>query len=305
MSHRLNNLGFRLVMKIHDEKECDDTAFDFPEKNSSDDFTIVKNPRPTPRVLNGEEYFHLTDSKLFQVGAVWYDKRVPVKKGFTTHFSFRFSDGKNGHFDDGSLPGADGIAFVVQNYGSSPVGEAGGGIGYAGIPNSIAVEFDTYNNYITLDSIFDDNGNHIAVQSMGKDPNSANHLSSANLGITSNIPIIRSDSTIYYAQIDYNIEPGQMRIFLDTTGEFAVPVLVLDADLERLLDLEGNQWAYVGITSATGHAYENHDILSWYMCPKPASSGADIFENADNLLESPIGIYPNPVGNKVKKNIFG
>ncbi len=41
--------------------------------------------------------------------------------------------------------GADGIAFVLQNQ-SLNAGSSGGGLGYAGITPSFAVEFDTYNN---------------------------------------------------------------------------------------------------------------------------------------------------------------
>jgi hypothetical protein len=47
-------------------------------------------------------------------------------------------------FTDGSTPPADGISFVLQSIGPTALGSAGGGEGYAGIHNSIAVKFDIY-----------------------------------------------------------------------------------------------------------------------------------------------------------------
>lgn len=39
--------------------------------------------------------------------------------------------------------GGSGFAFVLQAAGASAVGRAGSGLGYDGIPNSLAIEFDT------------------------------------------------------------------------------------------------------------------------------------------------------------------
>ena len=42
--------------------------------------------------------------------------------------------------------GADGFAFVLQNDRRFALGEGGMSLGYGGIANSLAVEFDTYYN---------------------------------------------------------------------------------------------------------------------------------------------------------------
>ena len=74
--------------------------------------------------------------------------------------------------------GADGFTFVIQNSdsslfgggGSSALGSTGGGLGYAGIPNSLAVEFDTWFNPV----LGDPNGNHISVHTAGTLQNTDN-----------------------------------------------------------------------------------------------------------------------------------
>ena len=58
---------------------------------------------------------------------------------FSTAFQFRITE------RGGLGGGADGLTFTLQTT-SNAVGGIGGGLGYAGIPNSLAVEFDTFNN---------------------------------------------------------------------------------------------------------------------------------------------------------------
>jgi lectin family protein len=43
-----------------------------------------------------------------------------------------------------------GRTVVIQNDNAAVVGAGGDGIGYAGLPNSLAVEFDTWKNADTV-----------------------------------------------------------------------------------------------------------------------------------------------------------
>ena len=74
------------------------------------------------------------------MGAAWFGARRPVADGFTPTST------------SGSPPrgGADGFAFVHPEP-EEPTRSAtsGGGIGYQRLPNSLAVEFDTLNNFET------------------------------------------------------------------------------------------------------------------------------------------------------------
>lgn len=68
--------------------------------------------------------------------------------------------------------GGDGFAFVVQSLNEAALGFGGMELGYGGINNSLAIEFDTQYNYEQSDAY----ENHISVQSRGwRHPNSANH----------------------------------------------------------------------------------------------------------------------------------
>ena len=63
-------------------------------------------------------------------------------------------------FSMGGGSRADGITFILQSY-SNIAGGFGGGLAYDGIPNSVAVGYDSYQNY------FDPNNNHIEIDVNG------------------------------------------------------------------------------------------------------------------------------------------
>jgi len=289
---QLSSHGKRDVFLLKLVNGCDISAFNYPEFNheSIDQLHLMSHATN----LNNE--IRLTGITNFEKGAIWHKEQVPVRNGFTTDFSFRFSEGKNGLFDDGSIPGADGIAFVIQNYSLDAIGDAGGGLGYDGIRNSLAVEFDTYRNYLASDQINDENGNHVAIMCNGTKPNSASHDLPSSLAVNNNIMDIKPDSTIYHARIDYNIEENTMRVYIDTTVDFSDPVLTLDdLDISGLIDLENGEYAWVGFTSATGNGIENHDLLSWEFCPQPAGGGTSVKELSDLETDNELMIYPNPI----------
>jgi len=87
----------------------------------------------------------LTDGGTNEAGTVFTTSRVGITS-FNTSFTF--------HQSPGTTPMADGFAFVIQGNSPTALGPTGGGLGYGpdhsggtgGIPNSIAVKFDLFNN---------------------------------------------------------------------------------------------------------------------------------------------------------------
>jgi hypothetical protein len=227
----------------------------------------------------------LTPSTTNQIASVWALSPQTVSNGFTTTFTFQFTNGS-------SIPG-DGIAFVIHNAqltnNSNPLttigftlgsGRNGGAIGYgdddndsfpdSGIPNSIAIELDTYANG------WDNNANHVAVQSCGQGYNTSHHGSlcpgggPSTLGISSSMPISLTDGNVHTVTIQYNppnttpCDPStptaQLCVYLDKTAT-STPVVAVATDISSIGLTDGT--AYMGFTSATGGSWETHDVLSW------------------------------------------
>jgi len=220
-----------------------------------------------------------------QNGTAWFQvQQQSVSKGFTSVFTFQIT-----HNPDNGPGPADGISFVIQNssgdgFGTAALGASGSGIGYGApdqgqvgvpIPNSLAVELDTYQN-----GDYDPNANHIAIQSCGTDPNTQNHDATcpsgnpSNLGIVSDLGgITLADGAVHTLVVEYDPPVGDstgiLRVFLDN---FGAPILTANTDLSALLSLTNNDTAWVGFGGATGGFVENNDILTWTFTPADAQT---------------------------------
>lgn len=113
-----------------------------------------------------------------------------VREGFDTSFTFRLSNpstfckSMDDAYTNCRSRGGDGFAFVMQNDQAIGIGSGGMELGYGGLQNALAVEFDTWFNHEQLD-VYE---NHISVHVSDRgDGNAvqANHTHS--LGSTSNI----------------------------------------------------------------------------------------------------------------------
>lgn len=220
-------------------------------------FTDATNLQLVTNAAINSGRIRLTPNTTNQVGAAWHTVQQKVADGFTCTFTFRIPTNQSG--------GADGFAFVIQNSSVTAIGGGGCRIGYHGITNSLAVEFDTYTSG-TCDAgdVADPNDNHVSVHTRGALPNSAEQ--SASIGINTNIPTLWNN-TIRTVRIDYT--PGQMDVYID---DMTTPRISAPADLTTLGLNAGKAW--IGFTAATGGASEAHDILTWsFIEGAPAGSG--------------------------------
>ncbi len=133
--------------------------------------------RPVAPVAACGPALRLSASRARQAGSAWYSRQLNVREGFETIFKFRIAEGslRCNQMDDTytncRARGGDGIAFVVQQQNPKALGAGGAGMGYTGIKNSLAVEFDTFYNAELLEPY----ENHIAVHTRGwRHANNAN-----------------------------------------------------------------------------------------------------------------------------------
>ena len=208
----------------------------------------------------------LTPDKLNRVGIAYYGAKIPVKNGFETTFDFRIYRPGRPEGQTGEI-GAEGLAFIIQNESLNARGHAGSSMGYAGITNSVAVEFDIYANVSDDEhNVEDPDGNHISVQTNKAEPyGQAGPEIYHSLGYTTkethpDLPaFIGNDTQSHSVKIIY--VPGLLQIFLD---DMTAPVLEVDVNLTDYIQMDDGK-AYVGFTSSTGltWGWAAHDVLNW------------------------------------------
>ncbi len=205
-------------------------------------------------VQNGTD-LRLTPASANSVGGAWFQTKQSVGTSFETSFTFQL----------GPATGADGFAFLVQNSAASPLTGTGCELGYHGVANSLAIEFDTYSNSTCgAVSVNDPNGIHVSVHSLGTAPNSV--AESASLGSTLVIPDFANGS-VHYAKLRY--EANVLWIYIDNLFQ---PVLSVGVNLGSLLSLDQGR-AWVGFTASTGGLAEVHDLLAWNFFENPPPVG--------------------------------
>ena len=178
-------------------------------------------------------------------GAAWYgEEKQFVSVDWETTFDFNLNE----NFDEPG--GSDGFVFIVQNTDPTYLAGGGGPLGYNNLSNSLAVEFDTFQN----SEASDPSQSHISVHTNGIGPNGWDEALS--LGSYSTLAIM-DDAATHNVKISYT--PGELDVFFD---DLANPVLTVSVDLADTLNLDAGR-AWVGFTATTGGGYQNHDILSW------------------------------------------
>ncbi len=189
----------------------------------------------------------LTDGGPGRAGAVWYSTPINVQ-AFTQDFSFQLTN-----------PVADGFAFVMQNAGTSALGQAGAGLGYGatspggggGIPNSVAVKFDLYDNF---GEGFDSTG----LYTGGASPSiPAVDMTTSGVNLHSgdifNVHMVYDGATLSMTLTD-----AYTNQTFSTSWQVDIPTAV------------GGTAAYFGFTGGTGGAGAIQEILNWTLASPAA-----------------------------------
>ena len=190
-------------------------------------------------VLNGAR-LRLTDGGIGEIASAWYTNKVNIQS-FAQQFSFQITN-----------PSADGMTFAIQNVETTAFGPGGGGLGYGagtpggngGIPTSVAVKFDLYNN--------DGEG----IDSTGLYVNGASPTIPAIDMTSSGVNLHSGD--VFDVWMTYDGTALAMQI-TDTTTQ-ATFTTSWTIDIPATV---GGDTAYVGFTGATGGASSTQEVLNW------------------------------------------
>ncbi|MCH2200223.1 MAG: gliding motility-associated C-terminal domain-containing protein [Flavobacteriales bacterium] len=189
----------------------------------------------------GNDCYVITDSQMWELGAVWFNEPVNLNNAFEIELEINF----------GSLDanGADGVVFVFQQVGVNAIGLAGGGMGFDGFFPSIGIEMDTWDNPETADPTAD----HMALFAHGE----TNHNSALQLA-----------GPVNTSPLSTNVEDGQYHPFKLTWDPAAQLIEVFfDCELRisYQIDLintifDGDPVVYWGFTGATGGSFNTQTV---------------------------------------------
>ena len=195
--------------------------------------------------LNGNatqfnDRLRLTSAGQKQSGSAFLDEPIQVNDdtSFATEFQFQIG---------GGIDGADGFTFMLQNdrQGDRALGINGDGVGYRGIEQSIAIEFDTFQGAT------DPNNNHLSVLLNGDTSNAV---------VNADVPFDLNSGQVLNTWIEYDGESDLLEVFLyDTTTKPGTAILSTTVDLTNVV---GDR-ARIGFSAGTGGRVNNHDILNW------------------------------------------
>jgi hypothetical protein len=192
--------------------------------------------------LDGNK-LELTDGAMTEAAAGWFPTPVNVQ-GFSTDFTFQQSQV--------TVPVGDGLTFAIQGVGATALGPNGGGLGYGaliaggtgGIPKSVAVKFDLFQNA-------HEGNNSTGLYTNGASPEDG----ATTLGGGVNL----QNPNIYAVHISYDGTTLTMTI-TDTTNVSKTFTTSWAIDIPGTV---GGNTAWIGFTGGTGHYTAIQEILNW------------------------------------------
>jgi hypothetical protein len=209
-----------------------------------DHVTVAGTTAPLPPAVA-----RLTDGGGGEAGSVFTTSRVNVSS-FNTTFTFRMHDGTS--------PMADGMAFVIQASGPNALGGTGGGLGYGsdhpggpqGIPNSVAIKFDLFNNA-------GEGGDSTGIFFNGDSPTVPSAAGEKTIDL-SGTGINFQSQDVFQVTLSYNgttltetIKDTNTNATFTTTYTVNIPSVI------------GSSQAYVGFTGGTGGLTTVADVKTW------------------------------------------
>ena len=148
----------------------------------------------------------------------------------------------------------DGLTFVLQNADPRAVGAAGGGLGYQGITDSVAVKFDLVDNA-------GEGVDSVGVFTGGAEPTGP----AVSLGGTG---LQLHSGHVFRADLRYGA--GTLVLDLRDTSTGQEFTTAFPVDIRAAV---GGSTAYAGFTAGTGELFAPIDVLGWTYTPTPYATG--------------------------------
>lgn len=192
----------------------------------------------------GEPCIQLTAEVNNQTGCAWNGSQIDFASNFSLSLDYYFGNNING---------ADGNTFTFQTSASNACGQNGGQLGAGGIANSLAIEFDTYDNDFPTHT-YDMSCDHIAVEIDGNMLGPGAPLCGPVCAKAGGGNI--DDGGTYAVDIVWNAATQQLQIYFDG----ALRLTCTNNFITNAFG--GNNMVYWGATSATGGLNNQQ-----YFCP--------------------------------------
>lgn len=272
---------------------CQNLVYTNTNFNSIDTNKLIGD---TKSINQDKSYLKLNSLKRNTLGGIKFGDINDINSGFEINCKFRIYNGDNNGNNDGSIPGADGIAFAITSQEFDTTKYKAGYLGYEGVKECLAIEYDTYKNGPFADL----NGNHISVMSNGLNAISTRHNSNILEKTNSKVDIITSDSTIYSTKIIY--QNNNLKVYFNKGFEAIKEAISIEnINLKSLLGLDNTKKLHYTLFGATGLAWEEHEIVQLSLCQLINDSleiqnsiETNSYTSSDNIK---LDINPNPIEN--------
>lgn len=213
--------------------------------------TTLASPNPAGWTLNGHASLEgddlvLTPPDVFIAGSAFTWATLP-SNGLHAHFTAQISNGT----------GADGMAFVIADAAGEPnsIGYPGGGLGYGGIANALAVTLDTFQGP------GDPSGNFVGVaQGTQGAPDRLNYITTS-----SNIRDLRSGPH----DVDVDYYNGRLHVAVDGQPQIDVAV-TLPTNVRP------------GFSAGTGGLVDRHAVRN-------------VVISTPSLVPGPVAVFTSPL----------
>ncbi|MEK0312696.1 cadherin-like beta sandwich domain-containing protein [Cohnella sp. 56] len=229
----------------------------------------------------------LTPNKGSTFGTAFNREKVSLRDntGFSTYFTFNMT---NKGSDPGVPAGADGLVFAIQTKSNS-AGSVGGGMGFEGIPNSVGVEFDTFDNGPSKwGANGDPSDNHVAVDLNGY----VGHGRGGNPAAYAEPTIDFNSGSDVYVWIDYKTADQTLYVYYSSSSTRPTTPKLTYSGLD-LASVLASKDVFVGFTAATGSAWQNHNIKQWYFTNTydPIDLNSATYVEAPSIMSVNAAVY--------------